>query len=222
MKRTIVFGDVHGCHDEWRDLLDKIGPTADDSLISVGDLISRGPSSAATLELAMSLPGLRCVLGNHELRFLGFWREHIEPEAGFFRATIAEMGDRHDDFMSWIDTWPLYIDDPDVTVIHAGLRPGVALADQSAADLTRLRTVEVESTDGRREVPWFELYTGSKLVVFGHWAARGLVVRDNVIGLDTGCVYGGKLSACILPERRIVDVPARRQYIDPFADARRT
>jgi hypothetical protein len=60
--------------------------------------------------------------------------------------------------------------------------------------------------------PWYERYTDSRLVVFGHWAKPAALVRKNAIGLDTGCVYGGALTALILPERRLVSVPARRVY----------
>ena len=60
--------------------------------------------------------------------------------------------------------------------------------------------------------PWYESYTGETTVVFGHWARPEPVVRENAIGLDTGCVYGGRLTAVILPERNLVSVPAKRAY----------
>ena len=62
--------------------------------------------------------------------------------------------------------------------------------------------------------PWFDFYTDDKLVVFGHWAAQEGVVRENAIGLDTGCVYGKKLTALVLPERELVSVKARKQYCE--------
>jgi serine/threonine protein phosphatase 1 len=63
LKRTIIFGDIHGCYEEWKELLKLIEIKKDDSLISVGDLIFKGPESAKCLDLAMTLPNLKCVLG---------------------------------------------------------------------------------------------------------------------------------------------------------------
>ena len=64
--RTIIIGDVHGCYEEFQKLLDKVRASSTDRIISVGDLICRGPSSAKTLEIALSMKNLECVLGNHE------------------------------------------------------------------------------------------------------------------------------------------------------------
>ena len=60
--------------------------------------------------------------------------------------------------------------------------------------------------------PWARLWTGPELVLFGHDADRGLQEYDNALGIDTGCVYGGRLTACILPERRLVSVAAKKEY----------
>lgn len=65
--------------------------------------------------------------------------------------------------------------------------------------------------DGRS---WFDAYRGRTLAVFGHWAQKAPLLRRNAIGLDTGCVYGQALTALILPERRLVSVPARRVYAE--------
>lgn len=212
MARTIIFGDVHGCHEEWRDLLDLLAVTSDDTLVSVGDLVARGPSSRKTLELARSLPNLRCVLGNHEVRCLQRWSDGGPPIDDNDRTMREDLGEARNELLAWVDTWPYAIEDDDWIVIHAGLRPGIPLSEQTPEDLTRLRTL------GESGPAWHEHYDGEKLVIYGHWAAAGLTIRPRTIGLDSGCVYGGRLSACLLPERRIVSVPARRMYVDPFAD----
>jgi serine/threonine protein phosphatase 1 len=206
--RTIVIGDVHGCSAELQDLLQELAVSPRDRLISVGDLLCKGPDSRGVLEWAMKAENLSCVLGNHELRFLSAWRRGTLPnEKAHDAETCRQLGSGYDAFMRFIETWPLSIARKDCLVVHAGFdprRPG--LTGQSAELLTNIRRLE----DTR--APWYEAYEGKRLVVFGHWARREPVVRDNAIGLDTGCVYGGRLTALILPERRLVSVPARAVY----------
>jgi hypothetical protein len=108
--------------------------------------------------------------------------------------------------MNFIASKFLYAELPEAIVVHAGLRPNIPLNEQNPRDLTEIREVE---TDGR---PWYEHYQDKKPVVFGHWVRREPLIRENVIGLDTGCVYGGKLSAYILPEARIATTSARKTY----------
>ena len=212
-QRTIIFGDIHSCYDEWRELLDKVSASPADRLISVGDLISKGPYTKKTLDLAMSLPHLQCVMGNHDLYILNRW---MNDDLGnllkdYQRSAIMELGQDLDKYMKYIATWPFFLDLEECIVVHAGLRPGITLEKQAQKDLVHLRTVEPENK------PWYEFYTGEKLVVHGHWAKQGLVVRPNVIGLDTGCVYGKELTALILPERKIVSVKAKKVYC-PIGD----
>jgi serine/threonine protein phosphatase 1 len=206
MKRTIIFGDIHGCLDEWKELLNLISATHEDHLISVGDMICRGPYSAQVLDFAMSLPNFTYILGNHELRFLDAWRQgHIPNTKPNDLNIVWQMSDHFETYMKFIDSKPLYLELPEAIVVHAGLRPGVPLLQQNSKDLTEIREV-----NGDR--PWYEYYEESKPVVFGHWVRREPLVRDNAIGLDTGCVYGGKLSAYILPDQKIVNIPARKTY----------
>lgn len=207
MTRTIIFGDIHACHEEWQDLMNKIGVRPSDRLIAAGDLCCKGPSTVKTLELAMGLPNCTCILGNHDYYLLKNWQaDCLEELTGPHRAAIEEMGSGIDRYMNYIASWPFYLNLDECIVVHGGLRPGLPLEQQDPHDLLHLRTIEPENR------PWYELYRGEKTVVFGHWAKKGLVVRPNAIGLDTGCVYGRELSAWILPERRIESVRARRVY----------
>ncbi len=204
--RTIVLGDIHGCWEELKDLLAAVDARPQDRLISVGDLVCKGPQSGRVAEWAMSTPNLECVLGNHELRLLRHWkngrRSHEKP---YDAAAYEQLGARLDPFMRFVERWPLTLSGPGFLVVHAGFDPREDLEWQSRSCLTTLRRLE----DGR---PWFEGYRGRTLAVFGHWAQKKPIVRPNAIGLDTGCVYGEALTALILPERRLVSVPARRVY----------
>ena len=207
MSKTIIFGDIHGCLDEWKLLIEKIKPGKDDTLISVGDLICKGPSSKKTLDFAMSLPSLRCVIGNHELHFLKAWKEQRLDDLSkdYQQRALKEFGNNLDHYMRWIETWPFYLDLPICLVVHAGIRENISLLRKKNEDLCNLRNLE----DG---TPWHERYQDKKLIVYGHWARQGLCVKENSIGLDSGCVYGKQLSAVILPERKIVQVPAQKAY----------
>ena len=206
--RTIVIGDVHGCFEELQDLLKACAARPGDRLISVGDLISKGPDSRGVIEWAMKTPNLECVLGNHELRLLRHWRGGTRSnEKAHDAETYRQLGNSYERAMSFIDRWPLTLPGPGYVVVHAGFDPGEGIEWQSAAQLTNLRRLD----DGR---PWYEAYRERTLVVFGHWAQRRPVVRPNAVGLDTGCVYGGSLTALILPERILISVPARHVHVE--------
>ena len=207
MKRTIIIGDVHGCSRELKDLLRATGAGPDDRLISVGDLINKGPDSRGVMEWAMGARNLECVVGNHELRFVNSWRRGMVPAARPHDAeTWRQLGDLREAAMRFCSSLPLTIDGGSFLVVHAGFDPRKRLAQQTVAALTDIR--RLRDTDE----PWYEPYVGKQLVVYGHWAKPEPVVRPNSVGLDTGCVYGGALTALILPERRLVSVPARKVY----------
>ena len=207
-KRTIIIGDVHGCIVELRKLLELAEVSDSDEIISVGDLIRKGPDSAAVIRWAMETPNLRCVLGNHDARLLFRWFEGQKPDRGTADWEMRrQLGDSYNDAMEYIRSWPLYIESEEFLVVHAGLDPRISTVRlQSPRDLMTIRIPEGMDT------PWYESYKQEKLVVFGHWARNEPLIRPNVIGLDTGCVYGGSLTALIMPERRLVSIPAARAY----------
>jgi diadenosine tetraphosphatase ApaH/serine/threonine PP2A family protein phosphatase len=113
---------------------------------------------------------------------------------------------------------PLWLELPhaNVLVVHAGLVPGIALPKQEPDLLMNMRTLRADGTGSRKAedgVLWGSLWKGPQQVVFGHHATAGLQRHAHAVGLDTGCVYGGTLSAYVWPDDRIVQVPARREYV---------
>ena len=207
MSRTIVFGDIHGCYEEWLELLDILKVNHRDQLISVGDIIFKGPYSGKCLELAMQLPNLKCVLGNHENYFLENYKNgSMNISKPYHTSIITEFGEKAKTFYDFISTWPLYIDDKNYLVVHAGIKPNISIEKQKRDDLLFLRNLDSQG------IPWHEAYTDKKLIIYGHWARQGLTIKTNSIGLDSGCVYGNQLSAVILPERKVVSVNAKKQY----------
>jgi len=215
VSRTIVIGDVHGCARELDELLALVGPVAGDRVLFVGDLVARGPDSRAVVSCARRL-GARSVLGNHEERLLGLRRDRLQGEparAGpAHEALLASLSD--EDF-AYLDGLPLYLELPahDLTIVHAGVLPGVPLAEQDAWTLTHIRSVAEDGSPSAEAgaEPWAASYRGAPHLAFGHDARRGLQLHAWATGLDTGCVYGGSLTAMVLGEREHVPFPSERR-----------
>ncbi len=211
--RTIVVGDIHGCYDELVQLLDKAGLQDSDRVVSVGDLITKGPKNREVLQLFMSDKRFSAVLGNHDLALRRRWNgEHIKLKAAQ-KATHKELKGEKDIYTPFLNALPFVIDLETHLVVHAGLRPNVELYSQTTEDLTQLRTLgpDRESNDG---TPWYQVYNGEKTVLFGHWPAPKPRRGPKAICLDTGCVYGYNLTAYIIETEEFVSVSAARAY-DP-------
>jgi predicted phosphodiesterase len=209
--RRIVIGDLHGCYDELRELLEKIGIGDDDRVICVGDLITKGPKSKEVLELFMTDARFSTVIGNHDLALRRKWNgEDIELKSAQKEAHKELRGEK-DAYASFFNRMPFMIDLGTHLVVHAGLRPNIELYSQTTGDLTRLRTLgpDRESEEG---TPWYHVYHGEKIVLFGHWPSPEPRRGRKAIGLDTGCVYGYNLTAYIIESDEFVTVKAKRSY----------
>lgn len=216
--RTIIVGDIHGCIDELRDLLSAVALRPEDHLVTLGDTISKGPDSRGVLEFLLTRPRTTCLLGNMEWRLLQADREdclHTLPEA--LRETLESFGREWPRLREAMRRWPLWHSEVEHLCVHAGLRPGRRLEDQTAHDLLHIRRVKGRqgSCPVTLSKPWWELHTGPPVVVFGHTPMPSPLVSRWALGLDTGCVTGGHLTALVLPERRLIQVPARRAYAGP-------
>ncbi len=237
--RKIFIGDVQGCLSELKELLDKLGFGDSDQCLFVGDLVNRGPDSLGVLRFIQQI-GAFSVLGNHEAFLLkrGFFKEPGEPESWGTLKALARSPDRIQ-LGTMVESFPLLHEVSGLLLVHAALPPALWDADPRMVAKWRGKTyapgTEEESetsfilsarfcdSGGRRPPrdepppgppfrPWYEFYKGKPRVIFGHWARRGLIQKPKVLGLDTGCVYGGKLSAWIQEEDRIVQVSAKKAY----------
>lgn len=196
-----VVGDVQGCHAELLDLLAAARfDRTRERLAFVGDLVNRGPSSRAVLELAVAEDAL-CVLGNHEDGLLAGHRSETMDRVR------AELGPDLPRWEAWLRALPLFRYLDGAILVHAGVAPG-----RRPEQCTRRELLTLREVDGR---PWFASWRGPETVIFGHWARRGLVDEPLAQGLDTGCVYGGRLTGLRWPSRERVSVPARRTWFDP-------
>lgn len=227
--RTIFIGDVHGCFQELSELIDRLAPSDSDRVFFLGDLVARGPDSLGVLRLVEQL-GARSVLGNHEDRLLEVRAARRRGERGPRLSPSHSALYRELQESDWhaLGNLPLYldVDRPRIRLVHAGVVPGVPIDQQDRNNLLRMRSLNPDGSASDRfsEVTWASHYLGPPHLVFGHDARSGLQFHDSATGLDSGCVYGGWLSALVVPqgeeippvsERRslVVSVRARQNYM---------
>ena len=240
MDRRIFVGDVQGCRTELERLLEALRfDPARDEIQPVGDLVNRGPDSAGVLRLCRDL-GAGGVLGNHDVHLLRTAAGIRKRKSADTFQDVLEADDR-DALLAWLAQRPFVRAFPGALLVHAGISPAwkdpvatLARLDafREGADLAFAIAARYCDERGARPQedwppppapfrPWYEFWPPDgrepRTVVFGHWARGGLVLRPQVRGLDTGCVWGGRLTAWIEEEDRIVQVDAARQYA-PYGD----
>jgi diadenosine tetraphosphatase ApaH/serine/threonine PP2A family protein phosphatase len=230
--RYDLVGDVHGCASELDTLLDKLGWAGGThpegrTAVFVGDLVDRGPDTPGVLRRVMEMAEAGtalCVAGNHEAKLVRALRgapvrashglqeslDQLARETGPFRDAVIE-------FLAGLPH-QLVLDDGRLVVAHAGLRE-----DLHGVDSPRARSFALYGdTTGQRDehglpvrLPWQRAYRGEAVVVYGHTPVTEAVWVNNTMCLDTGVVFGGRLSALRYPERELVDVPAEREWCPP-------
>jgi predicted phosphodiesterase len=218
MQRTIIVGDVHGCFEELQLLLRKCGHTKGDRVVLAGDLVAKGPDSQGVVHFARE-NGVLAVLGNHDAFALLHRHEADKARSQLRRSHIRSLGAED---WAYLEALPLFLrlgaakpGGPEILVVHAGLVPGISIENQRREHLLSLRSIADTGEPTSRllaNFPWAAKWQGPEWVVFGHDAVRGLQQYPLATGLDTGCVYGRSLSAIILPEGKIVQVPALKRY----------
>jgi len=216
--RVIAIGDVHGCIDELKALLKKCDYHPGDLVVFLGDLVCKGPDSLAVVQMAREI-GAIGIRGNHDFEVIR-WHQAIKsgadpPVIGSEHYYVASALSTAD--LKWMYSLPWFITSSHLNAlfVHAGFVSGIRLAKQNPRLMMNMRSILPDGTVTSKffnNWPWARLWDGPQTVFFGHDADRGLQQYEHAIGLDTGCVYGGKLTACILPERRIVSVNAKREY----------
>ncbi|MBN2790695.1 MAG: metallophosphoesterase [Candidatus Delongbacteria bacterium] len=198
--RTLIIGDIHGCFRELSDLIEKFGPTDNDQIYSVGDVINRGPESINCIKLLKEL-NAKVVMGNHEHWYLrSFPFKEKTQQNKIFKSLELE------DHLRWIYDLPYYIETPKFIIVHAGFDPRRPIEKNDKDVLVSIRMLE------DIDKPWFEEYEGKKHVYFGHWGKLGLYYGKNVTGLDTGCVYGKQLSGIVVEENKLLQIKAKKVY----------
>jgi diadenosine tetraphosphatase ApaH/serine/threonine PP2A family protein phosphatase len=213
--RRLFVGDLHGCREELDGLLEAFAFRAGtDRLYPVGDVVGKGPDVEGTLRRLSEL-GAQPVLGNHDSYLLKAARTPEAERKEKQKEYLELLGPRQQAWIEYISSWPAFREFRDIILVHAGLEPGKT----NPAEMNPRILMEIRTWDGKGEnlnrpedPPWFACVRTDKIVVFGHWAKRGLVNLPRFKGLDTGCVYGGKLTGWCPEETRFYQVKAKRAY----------
>lgn len=240
-----IIGDVHGCLEELLALFQVLGwhvahepdevgtprprvePPPGRKAVFVGDLGDRGPDTPGVYRVIMELTRrghALSVLGNHDNKLLRKLRGNNVMTTHGLALTLDQLQREPpalaDAILAYLEGLPthLVLDAGRLVVAHAGLREDlhgrVSPRVQSFA-LFGDTTGETDDAGLPVRLNWAEGYHGSALVVYGHTPAAGPWWQNNTVNLDTGCVFGGRLSALRYPEREIVSVPARGRYAEP-------
>ncbi len=199
-----IVGDVHGCHDRLQALLGRIDPSGDDLLLFVGDLIRKGPDSRKVVDLVRESDNMLSVRGNNEEKVID-GRKDI-PELYGVEEYIGGM--------------PVVVSWDDQLIVHGGVDPRRPLHEQDVEELLNTRAIPPE---GGYDGPfWFDRFEGPPRVFFGHTVLAEPAIGEWAVGLDTGCVYGGELTAYDYYAEECISVPgheheerADRKIISP-------
>lgn len=214
--RLIAIGDIHGCHEEFAELLSLLELQPDDRLILLGDLVNRGPDSHRVIELAQTHRAIP-LLGNHELRLLNYRRTRdLKYLNEHDLKTFDQLGP--DDWI-YLENMRLTYEEPalNLVLVHGGFLPNQPWQRQPAEVVTRIQVIDRDGQPRKRadapDAPfWADLWNGPPYVIYGHTPRPEIYKLKWSLGLDTACVMGGHLTAFILPEKRFIQVKARQRY----------
>ncbi len=227
-----IVGDIHGCASELETLLAKLGYTdgvhpEGRTAVFVGDLVDRGPDSPGVLRRVMSMVksgNALCVPGNHENKYGRYLKGRKVQHTHGLAETIEQMEHVTDEFRAevreFIDGLVSHyvLDGGRLVVCHAGLPEkyhGRTSGRVRSHALYGDTTGETDEFGLPVRYPWAEDYRGRAAVVYGHTPVPEATWLNNTICLDTGAVFGGKLTALRWPERELVDVPAEKVWYEP-------
>ncbi len=236
-----VIGDVHGCRQELEALLTRLDYTIerdplgqatgarhpDRTAVFVGDLVDRGPDTPGVLRLVMGMVEAGtalCVAGNHENKLVRALNGRNVKVAHGLAETLEQLGAEPDEFREAVRQFcdglvaHYVLDDGNLVVAHAGLKEeyqGRASGRVRSFALYGETTGETDEYGLPVRYPWAKEYRGRATVVYGHTPVPEAEWVNNTICLDTGCAFGGRLTALRYPERELVDVPAEHTWYEP-------
>jgi len=235
-----IIGDVHGCFDELCALLGKLGYSVGTKaegyplshpdqrkVVFVGDMVDRGPATPEVLRLTMRGTAdqtVLCVPGNHDIKLCKALSGRQVKVSHGLAESLQQLAGETEEFRKeaarFLDGLVSHyvLDDGKLVVAHAGMKEEMQGRGSGAVREFALYGETTGETDAYGlpvRYPWAEDYRGRAMVVYGHTPVPNAEWLNNTICVDTGCVFGGSLSALRYPEKELVSVPAARQYCEP-------
>jgi protein phosphatase len=231
-----IIGDVHGCRLELTELLTRLGYRVEGDFaehpagrraVFVGDLVDRGPDTPGVLRLVMNMVAAGtalCVAGNHENKLVRALRGRNVQVTHGLAESLAQLSEQSEEFRKQAERFcydlvsHYVLDGGKLVVAHAGLPErfqGRASGRVRSFALYGETTGETDEYGLPVRYPWANDYRGSATVVYGHTPVPSAEWVNNTICLDTGCVFGGQLTALRYPERELVSVAAQQVWYEP-------
>lgn len=237
-----IIGDIHGCYNELCELLGKLGYIVDKlqatayspqhrKAVFLGDLVDRGPKSTEVLKLVMSMVKKEegfCIIGNHDNKLLRKLKGANVQVIHGLKETLEQLEKETEQFKKEVEVFLEHLvshyvfDEGRLVVAHAGLREQFhGMASKKVRDLAMFgeTTGKLDELGLPIRIDWSSEYKGNALVVYGHTPRAQAKMINHTINIDTGCVFGGKLTAFRYPEKEILEVKAHAVYyesIRPF------
>jgi protein phosphatase len=233
-----IIGDIHGCYDELIELLEKLGYTDHEgvffnadgrTLAFLGDLTDRGPESIKVIELVTSLVNNKAAVytpGNHCNKLYRYFLGNKVQISHGLETTVAELEQLSEkrrrgiqkQFMELYERAPMYLqlDGGKLIIAHAGIREDyIGQTDKKVQTFVLYGDITGEKLPDGRPVrrDWAKKYHGNRTIVYGHTPVHEVRAVNQTYNIDTGCVFGGKLTALRYPEMEIVQVPSRQPYV---------
>lgn len=240
-KQIVVVGDLHGCLEEFEEMLKLIQYKKEQMrLVLLGDLMDRGPNPVGCVHKVREM-GIECIMGNHEEKHLR-WHKHEKkrldtgkpnPMRPLTDEAIAANASLSDKDWSWMKALPLKLHlTGTLWALHGGCEPRYSLADQDSKQIIRCRYVDAQGVahalNADKSAPegtfyWASRWQGPESIIYGHCVhdLKNIRYDDNddvqCIGIDTGCCFGGHLTAAFIPSDGIyrgdlVQVKAKQKY----------
>ena len=211
-RRLIIYGDIHGCYYEFVSLRKKINPSQNEIEVCVGDIITRGEYSLKVLRY-IKKNNIQSAIGNHEdkiKRYLNHKKLGERNPVILDRDENKIVNELNESDINFINNMPTFIKHGKVVILHGGLQNNFDLKKLSKKERSRILRLRYLTKNNKfipygnensESIFWSDIYDGGQgFVVYGHQVFDNVKVNKNSLGIDTGCVYGNKLSAVVFED----------------------